>query len=90
MGVLSYSAQCKTDNHPSFHAVDMEKEAFITELRKSLPIEWASMYYIMDIPSKGIGLGDTYYNSSFLTELLNNPNRGKYYCFEKIIGFLVN
>jgi len=88
LGNISYMTNLLSRIEHPLHAVDMEKEAFVQTLKKYKNISWASIYYIMDIPHKKLGLGNTYYNEDFLRSLLGTFNRGKYYCFEKISNFL--
>lgn len=89
LGLLSYKKSFLKEGESLCDAVDMEKEAFM-KLLDQKNIKWASMYYIMDTPLKGINLGDTYYNKQYLIKLFSNFNRGKYYCYEKIINFLLD
>ena len=70
------------------NSIDMELSGFIKGM--SLSIELGLIYYIMDLPYQGIGLGETYYNYDFLYKLFSNFNRGKYYCFEKALNFIIN
>lgn len=69
-------------------AFDMELESIIDVLKKYPKISTGFIYYIMDKPNEGLGLGATYYNENFLKKLLSAYNRGKFYCFEKIISFI--
>jgi hypothetical protein len=47
-------------------ALDMEFEAIYSENKKHSKSKLGAIYYIMDLPKKGIHLGDTYYRKDFL------------------------
>ena len=87
LGKLSYTKHIR--DLEEIHAYDMEKEA-ITKLLKNSNIEMASCYYVMDFPYTNLDLGGTYYSYRFLKKLFGKSNRGKYYCFERILYFLTN
>lgn len=87
LGKLSYTKHVR--GLGEIHAYDMEKEA-ILKLVKSSKIKMASCYYVMDFPYTSQDLGGTYYSYEFLQKLFSKNNRGKYYCFERILHFLIN
>jgi hypothetical protein len=86
IGKLSYTKNIQ--GYESIHAYDMEKAAFINSMKNFKKINIASCYYIMDFPYTKLDLGGTYYSYNFLKKLFNQKNRGKYYCYERILHFL--
>lgn len=87
LGRISYTKHIR--DLDSIHAYDMEKAAFVKKIKDSSKISMASCYYIMDFPYTKLDLGGTYYSYDFLKKLFNTKNRGKYYCFERILYFLM-
>ena len=87
IGVLSNTASFK-DAADLIDGFDMEFEGFFDVLKKYPSIEYASAHYIMDIPSKGYSLGDTYYHEPYLEKFFKTFNRGKYSCFERVLNFV--
>ncbi len=88
IGVLSNTATFK-DYTDLISGFDMELEGFLDVLEKYPNIEYASSHYIMDIPFRGYSLGDTYYYKPYLEKFFKTFNRGKYYCFERILNFAI-
>lgn len=86
LGKISYTKTVR--NFESIHAYDMEKAAFIKMIKTS-KVKVASSYYIMDFPYTSLDFGGTYYSYQFLKTLFGRRNRGKYYCFERILHFLI-
>lgn len=68
---------------------DMELAGFVDELKAHPEVSASYVYYIMDIPEKGLGLGQTYYNFEFISALFSNVNRGKHYCIESTINNII-
>ena len=66
----------------------MEFEAIYNVVKKHERSKLGAIYYIMDLPKKGIHLGDTYYDKVFLEKLFGKFERGKHFCFEKTLQFL--
>lgn len=69
---------------------DMELSGFVEGVREHPGVSTSYAYYIMDLPEKGLGLGQTYYNFEFLSGLFSSVNRGKHYCIESTINYLVS
>lgn len=87
LGIFSNTATFK-DSVSLISAFDMEMEGFWNELLKHPHVKTAMMYYVMDLPFSGVGLGDTYYNIDYLRTLFKSFERGKYHCFEKVLSFI--
>lgn len=49
-----------------------------------------SAFYIMDLPNKGIGLSNTYYNYNFLVHLNRRTKRAKNFCYYTMYYNLIN
>jgi hypothetical protein len=84
IGVLSNTALFK-DQRADISAIDMEFEGFLDMIGSR---ELGAAHYIMDLPYRGLSLGDTYYHRSYLEKFFLTFNRGKYYCFERIVRFM--
>jgi len=78
------------NNGGTIDGFDMELAGFVKALKNHPETKTSYVYYIMDIPEKGLGLGQTYYNLEFLSVLFSNVNRGKHYCIESTINYLIN
>lgn len=87
LGKISYTKAVR--GFESIHAYDMEKAAFVKIIKKS-KAKIASSYYIMDFPYTALDFGGTYYSYQFLKKLFGRKDRGKYYCFERIMHFLTS
>ena len=77
-----------THNNGKIDAFDMELAGFLSSGKLNSKIKLNAIYYVMDFPKLGLGLGNTYYNLDFLTNLFANPNRGKHFAMERAIKFL--
>lgn len=86
--ILSNSLKV-TNNGGKIDGFDMELDGFVDALNEHPEVLTSFVYYIMDIPEKGLGLGHTYYNFDFLTKLFSNVNRGKHFCIENTVNWLV-
>lgn len=84
IGTMSHTALLSNAEYP-VGAIDMEVEAFLDVLADYPHVSTYLLNYIMDMPSKGISLGDTYYNPTFAKKLFHDFNRGKYFCFEQAL-----
>lgn len=87
IGVLSNTAAFK-DKIDLISGFDMELEGFREILDSHSHIQHASAHYIMDLPFRGLSLGDTYYYRPYLEQFFQTFNRGKYYCFERMLSFI--
>lgn len=84
IGVLSNTASLKA-RRAEISAIDMEFEGFLNVMDGR---EFAAAHYIMDLPYRGLSLGDTYYHRPYLEKFFMTFNRGKYYCFERVLRFM--
>lgn len=87
IGVLSNTAAFK-HKMDLITGFDMELEGFRGVLDRHPEIRHASAHYIMDLPFRGLSLGDTYYYRPYLEKFFRTFNRGKYYCFERMLSFM--
>lgn len=87
IGVLSNTAAFK-DKIDLITGFDMELEGFREVLDRHPHIRHASAHYIMDLPFRGLSLGDTYYHRPYLERFFRTFNRGKYHCFERMLSFM--
>lgn len=83
IGILSNTAALRQNKEIT--AVDMELEGFLKALDGR---RFATAHYVMDLPFKGMALGDTYYHRPYLEHFYKTFNRGKYYCFERLLTFM--
>lgn len=84
IGVLSNTAALK-NQRTNICAIDMEFEGIVDAVGLK---EFGAAHYIMDLPLRGLSLGDTYYHRPYLEKFFRTFNRGKYYCFERLLTFM--
>lgn len=78
------------NNGGKIDGFDMELSGFVEGMMDHPGVSTSYAYYIMDLPEKGLGLGQTYYDFEFLSGLFSSVNRGKHYCIESTINYLVS
>lgn len=81
----SKSGSSKEAKANGISAFDMESVGFLKVVNEA-DINLFMIYYIMDLPLKGLGLSSTYYSRTFLKKLFSKPDRGKYFCFNAVIN----
>ncbi len=87
LGVLSTSEKYHK-NRNLIDAFDMEFEGYYRALA-STNIKLNAAFYFMNKEDINIKLKNTYYYRPYLKNLYNDFNRGKYYCFEMVINWLL-
>lgn len=67
----------------------MEYEAIHKVVQEHPKCSLGAIFYIMDQPNANINLGDTYYTKKFLENLFSKFERAKFFCFEKVLEYLI-
>ena len=66
----------------------MEFEAIYKRTMKGKS-DFGAIFYVMDNLYKKTHLGQTYYNREFLEGLFKKYERGKHFCYEKALKYLM-